>query len=405
MIRTKKLSLSLFLFCLLTPFMVLSQSQRERGQEFDEMVEQLNLTEEQKLEMEALRAERKLQMEEIRQIENLEEKKVALKAFRKSSKNDLEQILNTEQLDELRTMRDERKAEREEKRSDRKEFRHKHKDQFKAMHKEMKTYKQQNIVPVMKEKRLAFEEVLSQSDKELIDQLRTELQSQKKERKAERKERMESFEISESKEHRNMRKRKTKGSRMASMLSEEQKSQIKILTEKYSEELEQIKIELEPDQQKWEEDLRNIKDRNLEGIEFPIEHEERVQKMRKENKDKRKAYSAARFILMDPFKEDRKFETNDAEAPAGNYNLHKARIYPNPALSSQTLEFFTEKSGPVSIDVIDKSGQVLKRVFDQNLEAGAHKVEIDLRGLQGYVFYYRISDPQGTSSTKFMIKQ
>jgi hypothetical protein len=58
-------------------------------------------------------------------------------------------------------------------------------------------------------------------------------------------------------------------------------------------------------------------------------------------------------------------------------------IYPNPIVSSATIEFAVSAKQPVKIAIYDLAGREVRRLIDANKEAGAYRVTWDCRDSRG----------------------
>ena len=69
----------------------------------------------------------------------------------------------------------------------------------------------------------------------------------------------------------------------------------------------------------------------------------------------------------------------------------------------QTLAFNLRQASPVQIEIIDQKGQVVQNVFSGTLGIGVHQLNVDVQGLNGTIFFYRITSNAGTSTLDIMI--
>lgn len=91
----------------------------------------------------------------------------------------------------------------------------------------------------------------------------------------------------------------------------------------------------------------------------------------------------------------------------GGQQLSNLKNFPNPVVNATTFAFHLTETSEVAITVTDGTGTHVKRVFNDNLTAGAHEIEVDLGGLEKGIYFYRleVSNSNGTfSEGKKLIK-
>lgn len=105
------------------------------------------------------------------------------------------------------------------------------------------------------------------------------------------------------------------------------------------------------------------------------------------------------FLLLDP--------TTDFSIDLPNFETgegqHVASTFPNPAKENQTLEFYTQQDGRVTIEIIDESGKVVKVVSSENRMKGSQKLEVNVQDLNSQIYFYRISSDEGMTLVKFSV--
>ncbi len=105
------------------------------------------------------------------------------------------------------------------------------------------------------------------------------------------------------------------------------------------------------------------------------------------------------FLLLDPMS-DFSIDLPSFEAGEGQ---HVASTFPNPASKNQTLEFYTQQDGKVTIEIIDESGKVMKVISSENRMKGNQKLEVNLQDLNSQIYFYRISSDEGMTLIKFSV--
>jgi len=75
---------------------------------------------------------------------------------------------------------------------------------------------------------------------------------------------------------------------------------------------------------------------------------------------------------------------------AKNYALKQN--YPNPFNPATMIEFNAHKTGRAYIDVYNTTGQMVDRIFDQQVVAGGnYKIRFEARDLSAGVYFYQLS--------------
>ena len=160
-------------------------------------------------------------------------------------------------------------------------FAQKGKGAHKEMRKEMKAYKDANIIPVMKAQRLKLEGELSKTEKNTISKVRTEMEASKEANKGLRKE---------------LKNTKKSGSE----LSEAQKAKMKEIRAEKKQAMETLKPiakaheatlkalneEIAPKKETWKKDLEAIRSKHISDEEW--------EKMKEERKTKKDAHDSGK---------------------------------------------------------------------------------------------------------------
>ncbi len=364
---------------------------------------ELNLSEAQVEKINSLKQETRTQFEKLRAQEgDRASKKAQMKAIRASNKERFEAILTAKQLQKLESLKAEKIAERKEKFQARKA-------DFKAAHKEIKAYKEQNILPVLHTQRAKLDRSIAASDKVKIEELRTLAAKLKAEAK-EKNKAMKGKAKSDAMSHHKRRGHKDKAKGMFhhfKTVHPDAFETARSLAQKYDTQITQLQEELKTKKDNWHNDIKAIKEKYAPKGE---EHHRKRGKKQCEGKDdcqKRKAhkkgndekrlYKNIGFLLMPV---DQVIDTED-KSPI-NLNLN-SKVFPNPSNSTNTLEFETAKKGKVRIDIFTQNGQYVKTISNQVMDAGKHRIDVNLSNLNEKVYYYKITGANGTKSQKFIL--
>jgi len=330
-----------------------------------------------------------------------------MKQLRAEQETEFKKILTTDQVAKLDTHKAERKAQKE-------AFKEKVKNVDKStMKDEMKTYKDKNIKPILLEQRKKLEPQISASDQVEIKELRIAMKAAKKEIKAVK----DKYKGTSDGMPKGSRKDRAAHSEIQSIKDKyaEKYEAAQALADKYDTQIMALYNEIESERTQWEEDMKGIKDEYFGDIREEFgkyrhkgkdgekagrkgkgDHEGRGHKGRrghhKGDKDK------VAFLLMDVNKADKKAKRKGKRAQG-------IKVFPNPSATTNTLQYTVNQAGNVRIELHDRSGNVVRTITDSYKTSGDYTETINLSGLNGIVYYYVITDKEGTRSQKFMVRK
>ncbi len=84
-------------------------------------------------------------------------------------------------------------------------------------------------------------------------------------------------------------------------------------------------------------------------------------------------------------------------------NISSLVMYPNPAQNELNIEFVLDKKAPVSVQIIDISGRIVKEVMNENLSTGNNNININLNEVKNGFYFVRMSSMNGTKVSRLMI--
>ena len=298
------------------------------------------------------------------------------------------------------------------------------KEKFKAMHKELRAYAEQNILPVMKELRLKLDQQLTDEEKSTIAELREKMHTNRKEHREEMKqfhEKLKSGEISKEEAHEQfIEKRKA---------HKEAMEPIHTIADKHEDAIKALLDEAKGNKDTWKEGMEAIRKKYISDEELEEMKEKRHEKrkewkkedgdhgpegphgphhMRKGHHDKgmkgghhmgklHRNFNPIGFLMWDPNAPMPDFD--ETEEPAD------FEVFPNPSNSTNTINYDVSKKGAVKIELLDRQGAVLKTIVNEEKEAGAHSVEINLENMPNAVYYYRVTTVAGSKTKRFLINK
>lgn len=96
-------------------------------------------------------------------------------------------------------------------------------------------------------------------------------------------------------------------------------------------------------------------------------------------------------------------ECGDRDHKGGSVGLKVTPIVPNPATTKAHFSYTINAGEEVQITINDQMGNVVKKVFDGQVEIGEHDVELDLNGLKSGMYLLRIQAGPDVNTLKLAI--
>jgi hypothetical protein len=264
---------------------------------------------------------------------------------------------------------------------------------------EARAYVQQTIMPVVRQQRQKLEAQLSAADKTQLTAYRAQLKALREQGKVLRQALHPAAGSPAS-----QRPAPTEAQQQQLQeLREQQRGVMQgvaQLATKYEAQISQLKAEVQPQRERWAADLQALAQKNL----TPEQQQQLAQRKAqggprghhgKGGRFKQNYFGATRFLLLDPNAP----ATTEAAEPAG-----RAALYPNPATSTQRLDYQVKKDGPVKVELLDERGNALRTVFEGKQDKGGHSLDVNLSDLSRGTYYYKITS-KGNSETRRFVKE
>jgi hypothetical protein len=271
----------------------------------------------------------------------------------------------------------------------------------------LKSYVQQNVLPVVSEQRDKLDANLSRQEQKELDEIRTDLKALRKEQMAHRKAMREQFGEGE-------RPDETTREAMREKHYAAQKEHRLLMTrawaiaDAHESEIKQLLEELKPQAETWREEMKEVM--APYRPEMPEGKGERAGKgrrggpghpgMRGQGPSGTGPGGPGMHMMQSPVR----FLLFDGELPMEEEGLRRVRVFPNPASQSNQIDFSLEKAGNVQITILDKNGGLVKTVLRDQLEAGSHSQTIDLSDLEPGLYFFKVKTPEGTISRKVIVE-
>lgn len=323
----------------------------KKGPDFEKMAAHLNLTEDQQAQMEAIHENFRIEMTSLHEDVNLsnETKRNKMMKLRESMFSEMEKILTEEQLAVMEESRE-------------KMFGHGKRGGGPLF----KGDKMDNeILSVIVEKRIEFDQFLSDEEKEIISNVRMQLPAKPREMKKD-----ESMVDMEERQ-----KRREDFRQKSEPLME--------IVENHKTELETIS-----------EEIRDIK---AEKIESDDDSSHEGFRKGGHNFENHKQMKLIHFLLMDPESHSQTMNKSVVDGETGLI------LYPNPVSDKLNIRFEMEEQQNVSIELLNKSGNLLKVIDVSNRTEGEQTFVFDVSQLHsGEIYYIRISKNEIVQVKKFV---
>lgn len=256
---------------------------------------------------------------------------------------------------------------------------------------ELGSYVEANVLPVVQQKRQKLEIQLSAADRADLATYRTQLQSN----------RIRSRALSE----RLLSSTTPQGIRPE--LGEEQLQQFRALrnenreimqrvrqmAQKYADAIEQLMQEMQPQREQWANEMKAIVTKN--ALLAHPEHQAHFTGHRPNGLGSlHHVFRPSAFLLR---------EAQPLAVNAAEVEPMSTSIYPNPATPSSQLAYQMKATGPITVDLLDKNGNKLRTLLTEfNAEKGAHTQPLNLGDLPAGTYYYKVTTNAGSETKRFV---
>ncbi len=254
----------------------------------------------------------------------------------------------------------------------------------KQMHRDMKAYAKENVYPVLTEQRMKLDKQLKSKERATIQKVQIQLSDLKMEIYTLKKSYMEDKDKETTDYMDRLRMRRSFRAKKWVIIEP-----LRQIAEKRKDEIAILMQEIAPQKEKWHNDIRGIKQKYYGDK--PISSREAHHK---KDMARRQQGENIRFLLMEF---DNNIQSLDVEE-------REVVIYPNPATKNSNIRFEVTIAGPVKIELLNRDGQLIKVVLDENKQPGMHSVSVDLHGLSDSFYFYRIIDNAGSETHRFLIQ-
>jgi hypothetical protein len=258
-----------------------------------------------------------------------------------------------------------------------------HGARFHKSNPEVRAYVQQHVLPVVRQQRQKLEAQLSAADKTQLDTYRAQLKELRQQGKALRQSFAPAGQRPVLTEAQREQLQQHRAARRAVMQNVAQ------LAQKYETQIAQLALEVKPQHERWATDLQALRAKNSSS-ELPGQHHGR----RGHHGKGRNFFGPSRFLLMRPAAAVERMPDTSGE--------QRAALYPNPASSTQRLEYTVPKEGNVKVELLDERGKTLRTVFDGKQAVGTQSLDVNVAELPRGTYFYKITSKGNNETRRFL---
>jgi hypothetical protein len=259
------------------------------------------------------------------------------------------------------------------------------------VHRELGSYVDAKVLPVLQQQRQKLELQLSAADRAQLATYRAQLKDSRTRSKALTERLLSSAPQGTRPEFNEEQIQQFRALRAESW---EIMQGVQQLTRKYNEAIAQALQEMQPQREQWA--------REMEAIVAKTAPEQSEHRMHSSGHHSlgfgalHHLFRPSAFLLREP----RPLAVNAAEAEP-----MRTSIYPNPAAPSSQLDYQMKAAGPVTVDLLDNSGNKLRTLLTEpNAEKGLHTQPLNLSDLPAGTYYYKVTT-RDDSQTKRFVKE
>ena len=378
--------------------------------DIEHMTEKLDLSEAQAAQIQTIHDKQRAAVAEL--AKNLPEgqrpDRAAVREVIAASRQEMRAVLTPEQIEKLEASRTQRGETGR---------RGKHPQ----MHKELRAYRQQTIVPELVTLRSEFDKQLSARERADVEALRTLLREEFGEGGLRK---MSDVTGGQRGHHAHGDRVRPSGKTQPGPQADDKRPNlrafvqahpeefgaVRAIAKRHSEPLEEVRKQLKESQQRWREESNAIRARHLSQEEMQQleerqnkrgrmhhEHDDQHptrQHPKRAGGDQKHDRGAMMFLLMDVNQlADEELELDEGTG---------LKVFPNPAGASATLSYEVKKTGPVLVELLNTNGVVIETVLDKPQEAGTYELLLDLPSdLKGKAVV-RVKDASGVRSATLL---
>ncbi|MDW7695913.1 T9SS type A sorting domain-containing protein [Flammeovirgaceae bacterium SG7u.111] len=285
------------------------------------------------------------------------------------------------------------------------------------LRKEMKEYFEENILPEMKTQREKLDQILTNSEKKQVEELRVQAKVMKEEKMAKREDmrgsgRPERGELTEAQRAEMQQKKREQRQLM---------TQAWAILDNHADEVDALVAATAEDREQWRNDMKAIKEKHLgergegrgmkggKGRRGHGNGEGMDQGGRRGGHGGSKGRMGGgpggmmgKEMMAGPM-----FLLWDVNEPFGfggdkRGELGGTMVSPNPGTTIVNIDYTLKSAGNVKITLHDRSGELVETIIDTNQLAGDFTEQLNIETLSSGVYIYKITTTDGTETKRFI---
>jgi hypothetical protein len=269
---------------------------------------------------------------------------------------------------------------------------------MKVMNPEMKSYIQENVIPVMKVQRVELDKELSGTEKARLAEIRSEMKIMRQQKAEKMKEFQQNDErptVEQRKEMREMR------NQMHNMMDE-----VAVMAEDHDATISKLLGEVKTEQEQWRQDMRAIMEKGRKDCMMREDFQKpgmgkrgQPGRYHGEGVPLRRLLNPETFLLWNP----------DEPLPffgeqAGLEDNLQLNVYPNPASQNTQISIQLENETMVSFIIFDKDGNEVMNLNAEHSAAGIYSRTIDVSDLTNGLYLIKINAGEKSSIDRLIIQ-
>lgn len=276
------------------------------------------------------------------------------------------------------------------------------------MRKAMQAYAQENVLPVMQAQRQKLDANLNLSEKQAVTEIRAELKTLKEEAKTMRQQ-MHKADAEPTEAQREQMYAHRKAMRLLMNRAWE-------IADNHETDIQTLMAEIKPQAENWKQEMRSIAEQYRP--EDAPERQDRTDRLarpegmqkgegRPQGADRdhgRRHKGSQRGAGMMDMRSPVRFLLWDGSSKVVEDANEQLEIFPNPSRNANEVRLRLEEAGNVQIKLLDKDGNLIRTVVNENMTEGVHTQRIDLQTLEPGLYFYQITTPKGTRSRKIILE-
>lgn len=284
--------------------------------------------------------------------------------------------------------------------------------EMRAAKKEIKSYMQENVLPVLREQRARLDASLSSQDQAALDQIRKEMKVLREEAKALRpaKRKMSQKKEMPGQEQGDAMRKHAKSHRLLM-------NRAWAIADAHESIIYQLIDEIAPQKEQWASDIKAIMEKYRpapEGDELENAPDAGPHHGKGRPGGRKFRGLHGKLGQLKQLGQPAMFLLWDGEALPGRFGMERGdkgegkrgdrvKVIPNPASDEHEVSFRLKAAGPVTFTLLDYAGKPVQQTYSGNGVAGKNTVTLSVEGLKSGLYFYQIESSDGEKAVRFYV--